>query len=69
MKELPSPEQLRNQIIIKAKKFVHGVSNTLPSTVEDLEDKKQQNGENETIHSTVPDESEKQACDKRHLEK
>ena len=30
MEELPSPEQLRNKIVIKAKKLVHGTSPTSP---------------------------------------
>jgi len=30
MKVLPSPEQLRNKIVIKAKKYTHGVPQSAP---------------------------------------
>ena len=61
MKELPSPEQLRNKIVIKAKKYMHGglpsvtspTENVSPSSSPILEKEEQLNGKNPILNPPV----------------
>jgi hypothetical protein len=62
MKELPSPEQLRNKIVIKAKKYMHGglppsvtlpTENVSPSSSPILEKEEQLNGKSPILNPPV----------------
>lgn len=61
MKELPSPEQLRNKIIIKAKKFTHSGPSKAPS-IDNLNEKNEQPvDEKNRIDSPKPERKVSQA--------